>query len=123
MVRHAPNIEWQYRAVERIERLLKTVTRALDDAGIPYAVIGGNAVATWVASCDVGAVRATKNVDILLRKSDIQRVADTLAPLGFISADVAGMPVFMEASDPRPSQGVDVIITVQNPAFVCRSAL
>lgn len=22
MVRHAPNIEWQYRAVERIERLL-----------------------------------------------------------------------------------------------------
>lgn len=100
-----------------------TVTPAPDDVGIPYAVIGDNAVATWVASCDESAVRATRDEDILLRKSDIQRAADTLAPLGFISADVAGMPVFMEASDPRPSQGVVVIITVQNPAFVCRSAL
>ncbi|MCG3130829.1 MAG: hypothetical protein FLDDKLPJ_01602 [Phycisphaerae bacterium] len=110
MVQHAPNIEWHFRAVERIERLLKTVTSALDAAGIEYAVIGGNAVATWVASRDEGAVRATKDVDILLRKSDIQRVADTLAPLGFISADVMGIPVFMEASHPLPSQGVHVIV-------------
>jgi len=110
MVQHAPNIEWHFRAVERVERLLKTVTTALDQAGIPYAVIGGNAVATWVATRDVGAVRATKDVDILLRRSDLQSVADVLAPLGFISDDVMGIPVFMEATDPLPSQGVHVIV-------------
>lgn len=30
--------------------------------------------------------------------------------MGFISADVMGIPVFMEASDPLPSQGVHVIV-------------
>lgn len=110
MVQHAPNIEWHFRAVERVERLLKTVTSALDKAGIPYAIIGGNAVATWIATRDVGAVRATKDVDILLRREDIVRVSEVLAPLGFISAEVSGVPVFMEAADPLPSQGVHVIV-------------
>lgn len=110
MVQHVPNIVWHFRAVERVERLLKQVTSALDDARVDYAVIGGNAVATWVATRDAGAIRATKDVDILLRRSDLQRVADVLAPLGFISEEVMGIPVFMEASHPLPSQGVHVIV-------------
>src|SRR5262249_14080766 len=37
-------------AVDRVEHLLKLVTSALNEARIPYAVIGGNAGAAWVAS-------------------------------------------------------------------------
>lgn len=110
MVGGKPNFEWQVAAVNRVERLLKTVTAALDAAGIPYAVIGGNAVATWVATRDVGAVRATKDVDLLLERSDLERAGEVLAPLGFISDEVLGAPVFMEAADPRPSQGVHIIL-------------
>lgn len=95
--------------MNRVERLLKTVTSALDAADIPYAVIGGNAVATWVATRDVGAVRATKDVDLLLERSDLNRVGDVLSPVGFIQEEVQGIPVFMEADDPRPSQGVHII--------------
>jgi hypothetical protein len=96
--------------MEHVDRLLKTVATVLDDAGIPYAVIGGNAVAIWVARRDVGAVRATKDVDILLRRDDIDRAAAALAPHGFLSDVVLGVPVFMEASAPLPSQGVHVIV-------------
>ena len=39
-------------AVERVEQLLIDVTNALTDAGAPFAVIGGNAVATWVSTID-----------------------------------------------------------------------
>src|SRR5690606_32409782 len=49
-------------AVERVERRLRLVAGALDAAGIPYAVIGGNAVAAWVGRVDPGATRATRDV-------------------------------------------------------------
>jgi hypothetical protein len=110
MVRTRPNFEWQVAAVNRVQRLLTTVSAALDEAAIPYAVIGGNAVATWVATCDVGAVRATKDVDVLLRREDVARAAEVLAPLGFERADVLDLPVFVERDDPLPSQGVHVVL-------------
>lgn len=109
-IRCEPNFEWQVEAVNRVDQLLKTVSAALDAAGIPYAVIGGNAVAVWVAKCDVGAVRATKDVDILLRREDLDRTEDALSGAGFIRGEVQGIPIFMEAKNPLPSLGVHVIL-------------
>ncbi len=119
MMRVQPNFEWQVVAVDRVARLLKTVTQALDSAGIAYAVVGGNAVATWVAVRDVGAVRATKDVDLLLRGTDLDRAASALEPVGFLRDQVLGVPVFLEADDPLPSQGVHVVLANE---FVRRSA-
>lgn len=105
-----PDFRGQVLAVNRVEWLLKTVTSALDEAGVPYAVIGGNAVATWVAVRDEGAVRATKDVDLLLRRADLDRAEAALSPLGFLREEVLGTPVFLEATNPRSSQGVHVIL-------------
>ena len=54
-------------AMQRVEQRLKCVTRGLDAARIPYAVVGGNAVAAWVARIDPAATRTTKYVDLLAR--------------------------------------------------------
>jgi len=97
-------------AVERVERLLMNVTRALDDAGIGYAVIGGNAVASWVATADPGATRSTKDVDLLLERSELERAKEMLCAKGFILAEVLGVPVFMPSDDPLPSRGAHVIL-------------
>ena len=43
----------------------------LEEAGVPYAVIGGNAVAAWVSRVDKAAVRNTQDVDILLRREEL----------------------------------------------------
>ena len=59
-------------AVERVRDRLARATQALEAAGIPYAVIGGNAVAVWVATVDAAAVRNTADVDILLRRPDMR---------------------------------------------------
>ncbi len=97
------------RAVEKVhERMLRTA-RALEAAGVPYAVIGGNAVAIWVASKDEGAVRNTKDVDILLARADIQRAAEAMAGAGFDLAEVDGVTMFLERDDPMPSRGVHVV--------------
>lgn len=97
------------RAVEKVrERLLKTC-RALEDAGVPYVVIGGNAVAVWVGSKDEGAIRNTKDVDVLLARSDLNRAAEAMSKAGFDLAEVNGVTMFLERDDPMPSRAVHVI--------------
>lgn len=59
-------------AVDRVEHRLHRVTAALDAAGVPYAVIGGNAVAAWVGRVDLAATRATKDVDLLVCRDDAE---------------------------------------------------
>jgi hypothetical protein len=41
--------ERMFRAVELVQERLNRACRALREAKVPYAVIGGNAVAAWVA--------------------------------------------------------------------------
>jgi hypothetical protein len=97
------------RAVEKVrERLLRTC-RALEGAGVPYVVIGGNAVAVWVGSKDEGAIRNTKDVDVLLNRGDLARAAEAMAGAGFDVTDVNGVTMFLDRSDPMPSRGVHVI--------------
>jgi hypothetical protein len=58
-------------AAEKVKQRLRRATGALDAAGVPYAVAGGNAVAEWVGRVDEDAVRNTRDVDILLRRADL----------------------------------------------------
>ena len=61
-------------AVEAVRERALRATAALKAAQIPYAVAGGNAVAAWVARVDRAAVRNTRDVNILVRRSDFDRV-------------------------------------------------
>jgi hypothetical protein len=78
-------------AVEKVrDRLLRAAT-ALNQANVPYAVVGGNAVAAWVSRIDEAAVRNTRDVDILLRRSDLQRAQQALESAGFIYRHVSSL--------------------------------
>lgn len=50
----------------------------LNREGIPYAVCGGIAVAFY------GFVRTTKDIDILVRKEDLARIAEVVKEQGFV---------------------------------------
>ena len=58
-------------AVEDVRRRLLRATAALDADRVPYAVAGGNAVANWVSRVDTTAIRFTQDVDILIRRSEL----------------------------------------------------
>ena len=47
-------------AVEKVRERLDRACKALEEGQVPYAIIGGNAVAAWVATVDDGAVRNTR---------------------------------------------------------------
>lgn len=96
-------------AVERVEKLLRKVSKALDQAGICYAVVGGNAVAAWVATVDEGAVRATKDVDILVRREDLGAITAACRPVGLMPAEVLGVMMFLDRRRPNPKTGVHIV--------------
>lgn len=98
------------RAVERVRERLLRATTALEAAGVKYAVAGGNAVAAWVATVDAAAVRNTQDVDILLRREDLETAARALAAAGFIHRHVAGIEAFLDGPDARFRDAVHVVL-------------
>jgi Uncharacterised nucleotidyltransferase len=97
-------------AVERVRDRLLRASAALEAAGVPYAVAGGNAVAAWVATVDASAVRNTQDVDILLRRSDLNAAARALEQAGFIQRHVAGMEIFLDGPDAKVRDAVHVLM-------------
>jgi len=103
-----------------VERMGYTMTCILDRArrfsdtlcaaNIPFAVCGGLSVMAWVETRDPGCARSTKDVDVLMRRADLQRAADALAPHGFIYVEVNGIPMFLDGPDGTPKHAIHIVI-------------
>ena len=98
------------RAVERVRERLLRATAALEAAGVPYAVVGGNAVAAWVARVDPSAVRNTQDVDVLLRRADLAAAERALLAAGFVRRHVAGVEAFLDGPGARVRDAVHVVM-------------
>jgi hypothetical protein len=101
------------RAVEAVKHRLARAAKALSDANIPYAVVGGNAVALWVARVDQAAVRSTQDVDIILRREDLDRAKTALAAAGFIYRHVKGIDMFLDGAGAKARDAVHVIFAAE----------
>lgn len=107
---HPISLARMVRAVEKVRiRLLRAVA-ALETSSIPYAVIGGNAVAAWVSRIDEAAVRNTQDVDILLRADDLDRAKVAMESAGFIYRKAAGVQFFLDAPDGKFRDAVHILI-------------
>jgi hypothetical protein len=96
-------------AVEKVRNRLKRAAEALDTAGIFYAVIGGNAVATWVSQVDEAAIRNTQDVDLLLRREDLEPAKVALANAGFIYRHVRGIDMFLDGPGAKARDAVHIV--------------
>ena len=102
-------LERMVQAVENVRDRLRRATAALEAANIPYAVIGGNAVAAWVSSVDPGAARNTVDVDILVNRADFEAVTAAMATAGFHHRQVLGVNMFLDGPQGRPRDAVHVV--------------
>ena len=97
------------RAVAKVrERLLRSTT-ALNRAGIAYAVVGGNAVASWVATVDEGAIRNTRDVDLLVRRDDLPAITAALEAAGFVRDELLGVVRFRDGAEGKPSEAIHLL--------------
>jgi hypothetical protein len=97
------------RAVEKVRDRLLRSARALEAAGVPYAVVGGNAVAVWVGKIDEGAVRNTRDVDILIRRADYAATRVAMEAAGFLAGNTFGVDFFIDGPAAKPSEGVHLL--------------
>jgi hypothetical protein len=104
-------VSWErmIRAVEKVRERLQRAVSALEGAGIPYAVAGGNAVAAWVSRVDVAAVRNTQDVDILLRRADLDAATTALEQAGFVRRHVAGIDLFLDGPQAKARDAVHIV--------------
>lgn len=102
-------LERMMRAVEKVRERVLLSARALERGNIPYAVIGGNAVAAFVAKMDEGSVRNTRDVDILIRRADLEAAKAAMGGAGFDFAEVDGVARFVERPNGKPSEGVHLL--------------
>jgi hypothetical protein len=96
-------------AVEQVRQRLLRATAALGAAGVDYAVADGNAVAAWVTRVNPAAVRATQDVDILLRRDQLSSATTALEAAGFVYRHAAGLDIFLDGNTGDPRAAVHVI--------------
>ena len=97
------------RTVEKINERLRRGAAALDAAGVPYAVIGGNAVINWVSRVDESMTRFTKDVDFLLRRSDLALATTALETVGFVYRKSGAMTMFLDGPDAKARDAIHVL--------------
>lgn len=96
-------------AVEEVQRRLERIVAALNDAGVDYALVGGQAVAAWVSSVDPDAVRTTKDVDLLIRHDDLPRAKAAALASDMEYFEVMGVGMFLDRADPHPKRAVHLV--------------
>jgi hypothetical protein len=104
------NLWTQYAmALADVTARLERICRAWGAAGVPFALVGGQAVALWVASRDPAAVRTTKDVDVLLQREDLPkaRAATLAADMDYF--EVMGVGMFLDRQDPNPRHAVRLV--------------
>lgn len=104
-------LERMERAVWKVKDRLLRATSALENAGIPYSVVGGNAVAAWVEQVDEAAVRATQDVDLALRRTDLELAKTALANVGFFYRHVKSIDMFLDGPDAKPRDAVHIVFS------------
>jgi len=96
-------------AVEKVRQRLRRSAQALEQAGIPYALVGGNAIAAWVSEVDEAAVRNTQDVDLLLRRADLDRAKVALAAAGFVYRHTSSIDMFLDGPDAKARDAVHIV--------------
>jgi hypothetical protein len=95
--------------MEEVRQRLLRVTAALESGRIAYAVIGGNAVASWVGSIDKAAVRMTQDVDLLIRRADLDRARAVLEKAGFFYHETLDVHMFLDSPTASARDAVHVL--------------
>lgn len=101
-VRHAEEF---FRGESRIHRALDKVTRLLDDAGIPYAIVGALALGEF------GCRRSTEDINVLLTAGGLQAFKSAHLGRGYVEK----FPGSKGLRDAENNVPIDVIIAGEYP--------
>jgi len=97
------------RFVEQLFEVVKRFTAALSQAGLEYRLVGGVAIFLHVQERSPMAARLTNDVDVAVRRSDIDLIIRAVAPFGFIYRHAAGVDMLVDSTKPDKRSAVHLI--------------
>jgi hypothetical protein len=97
--------------VQQLFSLAERVEAAFAAAGLEYRVVGGLATYLYVEEAAPDAGRLTKDIDIAVRREDLEKIAQAVGPFGLQYRHVAGVDMLVQAGEPSARRAVHMIFT------------
>jgi len=89
--------------------LAARVEQAFSSAGIECRVVGGLATFLYVEESEADAGRLTKDIDIVVRREDLVRIAEAVEPFGLEYRHAAGVDMLVQKGQPSARRAVHMI--------------
>jgi hypothetical protein len=97
--------------VEQLFDLANRVEAAFTAAAVEYRVVGGLATYLYVEDALPDAGRLTRDIDITVRREDLDKIAAAVEPFGLRYRHVAGVDMLVQAGGPSARRAVHLIFT------------
>jgi hypothetical protein len=97
---------------ERLEQLFSladVVEKAFASADLEYRVVGGLAAYFYVEEREPDAGRLTRDIDIAVRREDLDRIAKAVEPFGLEYRHAASVDMLVWAGSPSARRAVHMI--------------
>jgi hypothetical protein len=93
----------------RLLNLLDRAEAVLRDAGVAHRIVGGVAVYLHVSNAEEEAGRLTRDVDVAIRREDLDRISEAATRHGFVLRHVAGLDMLLDAAKPKARSGIQLV--------------
>ncbi len=97
--------------VEQLFDLAALVEKIFSSSGLEYRLVGGLATYLYVEEAEPDAGRLTKDIDIVVRREDLDRIAKAAEPFGLQHRHAAGIDMLVQAGKPSARRGVHLVFT------------
>ena len=97
--------------VEDLFDLADVIERAFASAGLEYRVVGGLAAYLYVEESEPDAGRLTRDIDIVVRRQDVDAISRAVEPFGLRYRHVAGLDMLVRAGEPSARRAVHLVFT------------
>jgi hypothetical protein len=91
--------------------VLHKIAGALSENGVPYELIGGLAVLVHVEEANPELTALTRDVDLMVRREDLERVKDAAAGHGFRFRHTAGVDMLLYGNTDSARNAVHLIFS------------
>ena len=101
---------------ERLYGLVEIVHKVADmftAEGVPYEIIGGMAVAAHIDRVDRDQVMLTRDVDIMIDRSDFEMVKEAAPRHGFHFRHAAGLDMLLHGDEKKAIRGVHLLFSCE----------
>jgi hypothetical protein len=95
--------------VEQLFDLARLVETIFAAAGVEYRVIGGLAVYLYVEDVDPDAGRLTRDIDIVIRRQDLVKIAEAAKEFGLEHRHVAGTDMLVQTAGASVRRAVHLV--------------